>query len=240
MIYLTAWFFAALAGVLLTRTFRPLLLEHLRYFYLLPPALLAGILPLWLDTYRPDLIWTTDRRLLLILQILAYGSCLLFALLNLIRQLLPPGRAGKRPASQARPQRAEPKPRSGQFRLSQSALVRRLKSVSWLTVGGLLLALAGLSGQLAVLLTNHGYMPLTADYLNSLSDPVVIEGIRNNALRLYRLINDQTRLAWLGQVIPLPFKPLPGPSVTRYTSLGEVLAALSVFMVTLSSFIIRR
>ena len=281
---------------------------ELRMVFLLPAALFALLIPLWMGTYWPELIWTEDRHLLMTLQVVARALFLLFCLVNLYYTLLAvdwPGlwqalRAYRvkpiRPVFGARIEyhvrqlrrfherrkfhRQQRIPLGKRLkdsakimlvnviagcrelpgallrliihlyqRLLRSSLVHPRhvlaadqdlpvisRHANRLRLTGLVLAIFGLTGQLLVLLNNQGYWPLAEAYLKHLSDPLLIQGIRNGALRLSRLIDDQTSWAWLGQTIPWPSFDSHAPARVTYISVTDLILSLSLFLTTLSLF----
>lgn len=87
MFYLIPLILAILLGTLRSRQPKALMLWDLRAVFLLPLAFFFGLLPFWLATYWPDLIWTDDRQLLMGLIAASRGLLLMFALINLIPEL---------------------------------------------------------------------------------------------------------------------------------------------------------
>ena len=206
MLYWIALVLAVLLGLLHSRRPQALMLWDLRLVWLLPAGLLVGLIPFWLSTYRPDLIWTPGRQGLMAMQAIARGLILLFATVNFL------------------------------FKLQTADWTRRARPATLTRLTGLLLAMIGLAGQITVLLTNQGYWPLSVRYLEFIDDPLLVEGIRNGALRLSRLIDDETRWAFLGQVIPFPsFNPL-SPAKYQMVSVTDILLAAGLFLTVLSLF----
>jgi hypothetical protein len=82
MFRLAAFCAGLLAGLALTRRPRSLLLERWRALQLLPLILVASLLPGVLARYRPELIWTADRGLLLTLMAFSYLLSLLLIGIN--------------------------------------------------------------------------------------------------------------------------------------------------------------
>lgn len=312
MFYIVPLIVAILIGTLRSRQLKVLMLWDLRAVFLLPLALFAGLMPLWIGTYWPGLIWTSDRQLLMGLQAASRGLFLVFTLVNLyfalqlvdwpgvwkvIRQFKPKQihrvltggtPPGVRRLHRFRKLRILRKPNripfsrhlqaylgllakkvlaAGRFALREwpaafirlvKRLLQRLLSVTLvhprrilasdqdaplisrhanrLRLTGLILALIGFSGQLLVLMTNQGYWPLAISYLKHVDDPLLVLGIQNGALRLSRLINDQTHWAWLGQVLPWPTFDSHAPARVTYISPTDLILAASLFLTTLSLF----
>lgn len=94
----------------------------------------------------------------------------------------------------------------------------------------------GLIAEAAVILLNHGYMPIPESYLADLGSPAAIEAVRNQSLYLKQLISDSTRVPWLGQIWRCDWlaslKLIPFP----YISPAEVLTACGLFLSGLSQF----
>ena len=88
MFYLVPFILAVLLGTLRSRQPKALMLWDLRAVFLLPLAFFFGLLPFWLATYWPDLIWTDDRQMLMVLMAGSRGLLLLFAGINLVPELL--------------------------------------------------------------------------------------------------------------------------------------------------------
>lgn len=87
MFYLIPFAVAILIGLLRSRQPKVLMLWELKAVFLLPLGFFAGLLPFWLATYWPAVIWTEDRQLLMALQTSGRGLFLLFALINLVPAL---------------------------------------------------------------------------------------------------------------------------------------------------------
>ncbi|HAL74770.1 MAG TPA: hypothetical protein DCM45_06745 [Clostridiales bacterium] len=110
------------------------------------------------------------------------------------------------------------------------------KSVRWYHRFSLLIIAAGLIANSTVLLSNAGYWPIPGSYLSDISNPVTVEGIRNQALLLKRLIGPETVLPGWGQVwrsdllTSLHLSPFP------YISPGEVLVAAGLFLSGFTQF----
>lgn len=110
------------------------------------------------------------------------------------------------------------------------------KSVRWYHRLSLLIIAAGLIANATVLLNNAGYWPIPASYLSIINDPVIVEGIRNQALLLKRLIGPETVLPGWGQVwrsdllTALHLSPFP------YISPGEVLVSAGLFLSGFTQF----
>jgi hypothetical protein len=100
----------------------------------------------------------------------------------------------------------------------------------------LLIVAVGLVAEAAVLLLNHGYMPIPESYLSGITDAVVATGIRNQAFYLKQLIGPQTVLPWLGQIwrwdwlTTLHLSPFP------YISPAQVVTAAGLFLTGISQF----
>ena len=108
--------------------------------------------------------------------------------------------------------------------------------VRWYHRAALLFVAAGLMTVAAVLLPNHGYWPIPETYLASITDPVVAEGIRNQALLLKRLIGPETVLPRLGQVWHSELLTMLHLSLFPFISPGEVIIAGGLFLSGLSQF----
>ncbi len=207
MIKLIAFLLGILVGLLWRRQLRPLLFERWQALSLLPIIFLACLLPYWFNRFWPELIWTSDRKLLISLIAFQYLLGLLFLALNCFRITLP-GKTGRA------------------FR----------PPVRWFHRAALVLTGCGLIAEAAVLLSNHGYMPISANYLNGLGDPAAVAGFQNQAFYLKQLIDSQTRLKWLGQIWHWDFLLRFKLSNFPYVSPAEVLTAAGLFATGLSQF----
>jgi len=118
--------------------------------------------------------------------------------------------------------------------LSNSAVEWPLRR--WCQRISLIIIGAGLVAKAAVILLNHGQMPISTDYLAEIADPATAEAIRHQALYLKQLIQPGTRLPWLGQIwrcdwlsavhlIPIPF-----------ISPAELILAAGLFLTGISQF----
>lgn len=90
----------------------------------------------------------------------------------------------------------------------------RLRGMVWL-LGGLLL-------NLAVILANGGYMPVDVARARGLG--LAVDDVAAGRSGKHRPVTAQTRLAWLGDVIPLT---LPQ---RRLVSVGDLVASAGVFV----------
>ncbi|NCC76679.1 MAG: hypothetical protein EOM08_09630 [Clostridia bacterium] len=242
MLYLLALGLAILAGVVRSRQINALMLWELRAVFLLPLALFTALLPYWLGTYWPSLIWTEDRRLLMVLQLLARSLFLSFVLINLVRTARRTNWTDLRRFLQVAYLRLLQRIQARPHRIP-AGLARRSKQVrdlSPLRLAGLFLAVPGLIGQMMVLWTNQGYWPLPVSYLDQIEDPLLAEGIRNGALHLSRLMDDQTRYAFLGRMIAWPDWAGQPATPSSYVSLTDLALALALFLVTISLFPARK
>jgi hypothetical protein len=106
----------------------------------------------------------------------------------------------------------------------------------WFHRAPLVIVGVGVLAEAAVVLLNHGMMPIPENYLDTVVDPATAEAIRNQALYLKQLIGPDTQLPWLGQIwrcdwlaqarlIPIPFI---GPA--------ELLTTFGLFLTGLSQF----
>ncbi|NLW11665.1 MAG: hypothetical protein GX028_06590, partial [Clostridiaceae bacterium] len=87
---------------------------------------------------------------------------------------------------------------------------------------------AGLVGHMVVLLENNGMMPISEEYLLDVEDPVVVEGIRNDALYFKRIIDSETALPQLGQTIRAERLSFLLPDGFVYLSPTELVIALAL------------
>jgi hypothetical protein len=81
-------------------------------------------------------------------------------------------------------------------------------------------------------------MPISADYLNDISDPVIAEGIRNNALYFKQIIDDQTIMPQFGQIIRAEKLSFLLPDGFVYISVSELIIALSLMFVILLTIVV--
>ena len=106
----------------------------------------------------------------------------------------------------------------------------------WYHRAALLITAIGLLANALVVLLNRGYMPIPESYLADLSDPVWIEAIRNQALRLKQLIGPETRLPWLGQIWRFNLLRQLGLIGFPYFSPGQVVTTVGLFLIGLTNF----
>ena len=203
MLWLLAFLLGTLIGLLLKRQLRPLFFERWSGLPILLPLLLSCLLPTALDYFRPDILWTDDRRLLLTLLALPVMLALALIVLNILPVAM---RVANRP-----PRR-------------------------WYHRAALLVAAIGIIADAAVRLLNNGYMPISESYLTEISDPIIVEAICNQALRLKQLIGPDTTLPWLGQIWHLGLFKGIGLSVFPYISPGQVVTAIGLFLTGLANF----
>jgi hypothetical protein len=213
MIWFLAFFLGIVLGMLLTMRLTPLLFERIRALALLPVLLVVCLLPYLIDLIRPGLLWTNDRALLITLTALAHLLALFLITLNVL------------------PDRA----RSASKRPVRVYAVNK-PPVRWYHRTALLIVAAGLIANALVLLLNRVYMPIPESYLADLSDPATAVAIRNQALLLKRLIDENTLLPWLGQVWRLKLLTEFRLSVFPYISPGEVITAIGLFLTGITQF----
>lgn len=204
LLYLTVLAAGLLAGLLISRRWRPLLLENWRVLPLMPLAALTGALPWILSIRRPDWLWAGDRRVLIGLVAL---RCLFWIFLILVNLL--PAAVFRNPA----------KGLPGWQKLA------------------LLLVLAGLAGEAAVLLLNHACWPVAESFLTDAQNQAVIAGIRNQAYQMLQVIGPQTHLPWLGQIWAWKWPVFGAFSALPTISPAEVMIAAGLFLTGLSQFL---
>jgi hypothetical protein len=204
MLQLIALIIGLLAGLLATGRPRMLLLDRWRTLPVLFLALLAGLLQVLLARLAPGVIWTEDRLLLTSLIAVRHMLGLLFIGINIW-----------------------PRPKSLVSRVidGQVSLPATTGDMSWFHRVSLLVVAAGLIGEGAVMIANHGYMPIPEKYLQFIQDPVMIVGIRNEALLMKQLTNPQTHLAWLGQNWHWPLLSALHLSAFPFVSPSETIVA---------------
>jgi hypothetical protein len=238
MLYLLALTLAILAGVVRSRQINALMLWELRAVFLLPLALFSALMPYWLSTYRPGMIWTEDRKLLIALQLISRSLYLVFVLYNLVftarRTTWATFLLRIQVSYHQLVQQLDRHPHRIPARPAQTG--RQFRDLSPLRLLGLVLAVPALVGQMLVLGTNQGYWPLPESYLERIQDPLLAAGIRNGALRLARLADENTRWAWLGRTIPLPFQPDQVTVPLTYISPTDLVLALALFLILYSLF----
>lgn len=242
MVYLLPLVLAILAGVVRSRQINALMLWELRAVFLLPLALFTELLPYWLGTYWPSLIWTEDRQFLMVLQLAARSLFLAFVLINLVRTARRTNWTDLRRHLQVTylhlVQRFRAQPHRIPAGLARQS--NQVRDLSPLRLIGLCLAIPGLIGQMLVLWTNQGYWPLPVAYLDRIDDPLLAEGIQNGALHLARLVDDQTHYALLGRMIAWPDWSTHPVTPSSYISPTDLILALALFLVTFSLFPARK
>ncbi|MDW7655652.1 MAG: hypothetical protein SCM11_00610 [Bacillota bacterium] len=100
----------------------------------------------------------------------------------------------------------------------------------------LLPVIAGLTGEAIVLLFNNGIWPVSDSLLTQSVGPAVAAGIRNNAYLFLRVIDQSTRLPWLGQIWSCPRLCLMNLAVLPTISPAEVTTAIGLFGIGLSQY----
>ena len=242
MIYLLPLILAILLGAIRSLKVNALMLWELRAVFLLPLAVFTTLLPYWLGTYWPSLVWTEDRQLLMTLQALSRTLFLVFVLINLARTARRTNWTDLRRHLQVTylhlVQRFSSQPHRIPAGLSRRN--KQVRDLSPLRLIGLCLAVPALAGQMLVLWTNQGYWPLPASYLDRIDDPLLAEGIRNGALHLARLVDEQTRYAFLGRMIAWPDWSRQPVTPSSYISPTDLILALALFLVTFSLFPARK
>ncbi len=239
ILYIIMAFAGLLLGLLLSRRPEGVLLPRLRGLWLLLPILILTYAPAVLDQKAPELIWASDRQLLLAIIGLRQSLLIFLVVINLLPPLKPPrlllclnrqisGRLSLLLSSTrgpARPvaQRVEPvKPEKPATR--------------WWHRLPLFALLAVIALQTAVLLQNNGYMPLTADYLEQINNPALAEGIRNGALQLYRLVDAETVLPELALQYRFPLLERWFPNVFPYYGLADIVGSVCLGFCLLMQF----
>lgn len=100
----------------------------------------------------------------------------------------------------------------------------------------LLPVMTGLAGEAAVLLLNQGFWPVSGSLLTQSVDPAIAAGIRNNAYLFLQVIDQSTRLPWLGQIWSCTRLCRLSLAVLPTISPAEVLTACGLFGIGLSQF----
>lgn len=106
----------------------------------------------------------------------------------------------------------------------------------WYHRAALLVTAIGLVADAAVMLLNKGYMPIPESFLTDLNDPMWIEAIRNQALRLKQLIGPETRLPWLGQIWRFDLFKQLGLTALPFISPGQAVTAAGLFLIGITNF----
>jgi len=240
ILYVIMAFAGLLLGLLLSRADgEAILLPRLRGLWLLLPIVALAYLPSMLNRQAPELIWAADRQLLLASIGLKQSLIIFFLVINLLppfklpRPLLRLSRqlgnqlslllASKRGPARPVAQRVEPmKP-------------ERLVTYWWhrLPMFALLLVVAL---QTAVLLQNNGYMPLTADYLEQIDNPALLVGVRNGALQLYHLVNENTVLPELALQYRFPWLEGILPNAFPYYGLADLIGSVCLGVCMFTQF----
>lgn len=108
--------------------------------------------------------------------------------------------------------------------------------ILWYHRTALLIIAAGLIVEAAVLMLNHGYMPIPDSYLDNITDISTIVGIRNQALYMKQLIGPDTVLPWLGQIWRADWLTFLKLSPFPYISPGETIISIGLFLTGFSHF----
>lgn len=109
--------------------------------------------------------------------------------------------------------------------------------LSWLQKISLLPVVIGLFGEAAVLVLNQGFWPVSEAILTESVTPAFAAGIRNNAYVFLRIIDQQTRLPWLAQIIPCPFLHAHHLTLLPSISPAEILTSAGLFFIGLTQFL---
>ncbi|MDN5315321.1 MAG: hypothetical protein PWP10_4071 [Clostridiales bacterium] len=247
MLYLFCASIGMIAGLLLTRQPRCLLLEKTKLLWLLLLAVLLSSLPHFLAVVNPEILWQDNNWLLKMLIVIAHSVLLVFIVVNLFsriikavynwRALVRTGADnmkapnGKEVAEASKENNGK---KTNKQRYSQlfTAISASLLVIAYIGLG------IGLGTHLSVLIQNNGIMPISADYLNDISDPVIAEGIRNNALYFKRIIDDQTIMPQFGQIIRAEKLSFLLPDGFVYISVSELIIALSLMFVILLTIVV--
>lgn len=205
MIYLAAGIAALIVGLILTRSFRTLFLEPIHMLWLLIPAAAAFTAPFLIVLQKPDLLWAQDNQLLKLLLAAAHGFIALLLVINLLVLLI-------------------------------NLIKKAGRTMKWPTVVLSIVLFISLSALLAattarglVLWFNDGIMPVSRAYLLDINDPIIAEGVENNALYFKRLITDNTPYAQFGQTIKVSWLSPLLPRGFEYVSPVELALAVGTF-----------
>jgi hypothetical protein len=226
MIYLAAAIAALVIGLIATRKISAIFLEQLHQLWLLIPAVVFFTAPYLIVLIRPELLTADNHQLLKMLILLSHGLLILLLLINLIVQAAGFFRSG-----------TSEKESSENAAAGNSFIKKMLR-------GLLVLSLVVLMGAVVahglVLYANDGMMPVSQDYLTGIEDPVLAEGIQNDALYFKRLIKEDTQFANLGQIVQVPWLTALMPPDYFFISWPEIIMAVGIFTTVLLSMLLDR
>lgn len=240
ILYILAAAAGLLLGLVTTRKTAPLLLTRVRCLYLLIPATLAALAPLWLDRTEPGRIWTDDRQMLVTLILIQQCFLILFLVINLLPRHLPMPHVIR--VFLRRQQNAVNAFFSAALNRSHIRLTARRvtpehrPATRWWHRIPLLVILAAVLMQTDVLVRNNGYMPLTREYLADITNPALIAGIENGALLMKRIVDSNTVLPQLAQAIRLPLLEQLFPEAFPFYGPAQLLGAAGLFLFLFSQF----
>lgn len=237
MLYLVFALIGIVLGLLITRKPKAVLLEGIRLLWLIVPAIFLAASPSFLAYSDPEILWTDNNRLLKLLIGAAHAALLLIAVVNIVSAVILSVSSLKSLINNCiaykKIENKQP-PIIGNTELRRQVLQA---AAAVMLVLSLFFLTAGLWGHMAVLLGNNGMMPITEEYLQDVDDPVIVEGIRNDALYFKRIIDSETRLPHLGQTIRAERLSFLLPDGFVYISSTELVIAISFSMTIMFSMI---
>lgn len=237
MLYLFFSIAGLVLGLLITRRPKAVLLEGIRLLWLIIPSIFLAAAPSFLAYTDPDILWADNNKLLITLIGSAHAALLLIVFVNILSasflavnswQGMVKNYIAHHKIDGRRPSVFKEADLRRQL-LQSLAAVMLILSLFFLT--------SGLIGHMAVLLENNGMMPISADYLQDIDDPVVAEGIKNDALYFKRIIDSETKLSHLGQTIRAEKLSFLLPDGYVYLSSTEIVIATSLMAVIVFSMI---
>ena len=226
MIYLAAAIAALLIGLIATRKITAVFLEQLHLLWLMIPAVILFAAPFLIIMIRPELLMADGNHVLKLIILMSHSILLLLLLINIVVHLV--GMFRKKAGKNANTAGEASK---------QGVKIYILRS---LLILSLLVLMGAVGAHGLVLYANDGIMPVSQDYLTEIDDPVLVEGIRNDAMYFKRLIKDDTSYEYLGQVIPVPWLEKLLPQNYLFISWPEIIMASGIFTTILIAMLLDR
>lgn len=213
------------------------MLEGIKLLWLIVPSIFLAAAPSFLAYTEPEMLWADNNKLLIMLIGSAHAALLLIVFVNIVSAVFLAVSSWQGMIKNYISHHKIDGRRPSVFKeidlrrqlLQSLAAVMLILSLFFLT--------AGLIGHMAVLLENNGMMPITEEYLQDVEDPVVAEGIRNDALYFKRIIDSDTELPHLGQTIRAEKLAFLLPAGFVYLSSTEIVIAIALMAVIIFSMI---
>ena len=237
MLYAFSIIIGLIAGLIITRRPKALLLEQINLLWLLLPAAVLAAAPQIIILLDRDILWRDNNQILKGLISSSHIIFILIVLTNIVTVAIKIFSTIKSILIKYKTNRKiDPK---GSFLKNTLSFSKdyKLLVVSFLYAIAMVFLAVGIVAHAAVLLNNQGLMPISENYLLEIDDPVIEQGIRNDALYFKRVITDDTILPELGQTIKLDKLAFLLPSGFSYISPAELIIAVSLFFTVIFSML---